>query len=282
MKRLSVVALLAGLGLARSGSAQQPLANRLQNIGTKTVAFSARARPGVCGDGKASYSDGLQGTNNRFFESGTYVSYDGVYYNDGVSLMTYEPWDSRITPCEPGPVRVTLRIVDNQPSTMRISVGAQASLPDTILDLGTVSASAAASYLQMLARGTDGRVSSSAIMPLVLIDSSPRWEILAAAARDTTRLLRYRRRASDLLARAASTMIAPEADVPDAERSMRREAVNSLVRQRTKPDDCIPELLDIARRNAHRDSRVAALYQLGQTSDRRAIDLFAEMLRGHP
>jgi hypothetical protein len=83
-----------------------------------------------------------------------------------------------------------------------------------------------------------------------------------------------------LLARAASLTLPAETGVDDVTRSIRREAVNSLVRQRQKPDDCIPELLDIARSNPHRDARVAALYQLGQTADLRAIDLFVSLLRG--
>jgi hypothetical protein len=281
MSRRHAVALSLGLALASSAHGQS-IAERMKNVGTKTVAFSARARSGVCGDGKGSYNDGLTNTNTRFFESGTYISYDGAFYSEGVSLMTYEPWDTRITPCEPGPVRVIIRVVDNQPSTLHVAVGPLPALADTILDLGTISAASAGTYLQGLVRGTDGRVSTSAIMPIVLIDSSPRWDVLAAAARDSMRLLRYRRRASDLLARASALSIPLEPNVDEGTRGIRREAVNAFVRQRQKPDDCIPELLDIARRNPHRDSRVAALYQLGQTADPRAIDLFLELLRGRP
>src|SRR5437868_5503973 len=102
-RAVSLVALLTvTLIPATATRAQRPLADRLRAMGTKTVAFSARSRPEVCGDGSTSYNDGLSNPRSRFY--------------DGYMLLTHEPWDRRIPPCEAGPVRVTVRVVDGIPS----------------------------------------------------------------------------------------------------------------------------------------------------------------------
>ena len=257
---------IAALFLPALLPAQRTLADRLRGMGTKTVAFSAAARPEVCGDGIRSYNDGLSGPNTRYY--------------DGFMLLTHEPWDTKIAPCEKGPVRVMVRMVEGVPSWLRVAAGPLAVLGDTVTDLGMVPVADAAAFLRTLAREGEGRASTAALQPLVLLDSTPRWEVLVAAARDSTRPQSYRRRAADLLARAAAATIAAEPNAEDEERSARREAVNALARKRDQGDDVIPILLDIAQKNAHRDARVAALYQLGQTYDRRAIDLFAGLLAG--
>ncbi|MEP6730330.1 MAG: hypothetical protein ABJE10_06820 [bacterium] len=242
---------------------QKPLAERLRDAGTRTVAFSTKARADACGDGLTSFSDGLTGTRTRF--------YDGV-------LLTHAPWDTHLAPCEPGQLRVSVRMVEGVASWLRVAVGPLPVLGDTVLDLGPVSTREAGEFLQTLARKGEGRASLEALLPLVLVDSFPRWETLAAAARDTTRLMRYRRRASDLMARAASGTL-PGESVDDDAAGLRREAVYALARKTEKSEDPVPQLLDIARNNSHRDARVAALYQLGQTGDLRAVELFAAMLR---
>ncbi|MEO7458379.1 MAG: HEAT repeat domain-containing protein [Gemmatimonadaceae bacterium] len=247
-------------------AAQRPLAERLRAVGTGTVAFSAPARPEVCGDGIRSYNDGLSGPTTRYF--------------DGYMLLTYEQGDTHIAPCEKGPVRVTVRMVEGAPSWMRITAGPLVALGDSVTDLGMMPASEAAAYLGALVRTGQGRASTSALQPLVLIDSVSRWDVLVAAARDSTKPASHRRRATDLLARAAAWTIAGDASMDDEERSARREAVYALARKRESGEDVIPVLLDIAQKNQHRDARVAALHELGQTTDRRAIDLFAGILGG--
>jgi hypothetical protein len=245
-------------------TAQTPLAERLRGAGTRTVAFSARARPDACGDGIASFSDGLSGSRTRF--------YDGM-------LLTHAPWDTHIAPCEPGLMRVSVRMVEGVPSWLRIAVGPLPVLGDTVLDLGQVSTREAGEFLKGVARGGEGRAAVDALIPLVVLDSFPRWDVLAVAARDSTRMQRYRRRAADLMARAASGTL-PGESIDDEAAGIRREAVYALARKRESSEDPVPQLLDIARTNAHRDARVAALYSLGQTGDARAIELFASMLRG--
>ena len=117
------------------------------------------------------------------------------------------------------------------------------------------------------------------MQPLVMLDSTPRSWIFSDAASDASRLLRYRRCASDILARAAAGTLGLGDLEEDDESIQRREVVNALARRYHKADDPVTRLLEIARANAHRDVRRAALHQLGQTSDRRAVACFEEMLR---
>jgi hypothetical protein len=245
--------------------AQRPLSERLRAAGTRTVAFNTRARAGVCGDGTSTFWDGLGDKRSRFYEGSVYI---------------HGPWEATLVSCDAGPVRVTVRMVDGAPSWLRVAAGPLAVLGDTVQDLGVVATSDAGEFLRTLARSGDGRASTSALLPLVIIDSQPRWEILAAAARDSSRLMGYRRRAADLLARAAAGTLPADPDADDVAAGHRREAIYALARKREKSEDPVPQLLDIARGNQHRDARAAAMYSLGQTADPRAIALFTSILGG--
>jgi len=260
LRYLALVPALAPIAVG----AQGPLADRVASVRNGTVAFSANSRANVCGDGKTSFSDGLSGPRTRF--------YDGM-------LLTHGPWDNRVPPCDHGPMRITIRMVEGGPSSLRTVVASAAAVPDSVRDLGLVSDADAAKYLTWLARRGEGRVAESAMLPLVMLDSTARWSILGDAALDTTRLLRYRRRASDILARAAAGTLGVDDLDEDDDSIQRREAVNALARRDDKTDDPVPRLLEIARTNSHRDVRRAALYQLGQTADARAIAYMLELLR---
>lgn len=255
---VSLVAFLSG-----TSGAQGPIAEKVRTAGTRTLAFTTRARPEVCGDGIDVVSDGLGGE----------IQYYNEYY-DGSS------WTRR--PCVHGPLRLTIRAVEGMPSRIRVTAGTLPVLADTVVDLGVVSARDAAAYLLTLARSDQGRVAEQALLPLLLVDSAPRWEILARAARDTTRMLRYRRRASDLLARGAASTLGAAGWSEDAAAVQRRAVVDALATRRPRDADPVPDLLDIARANRYPDARAAALHRLGQTADPRAIDLFAAMLASGP
>lgn len=247
--------------VAATSSAQQPLAERLRAAGTRTVAFSTSARAEVCGDGRSYLSDGLGGSRTTF----------------------YGQFDSRtltLRPCVHGPMRVTIRMVEGVPSHLRTTAGSLDVLGDSVLDLGMVRAAEAGAFLRELVRAGEGRVAEQAFLPLFLVDSAPRWEILADAARDSTRMLRYRRRASDLLARGAASTLGAIGDADDPAVSERRAAVSALARRRPRDryQDPVPDLLEIARANRHADARAAALYELGHTADPRAVSLMAAML----
>ena len=264
----SFIIVLACAALAPTGIKAQALADRIARAGTRTVAFETASRPEVCGDGATSYNDGLSGPRTRWY--------------DGYMLLTHEPWDTHIPPCEKGPVRVTVRVVDGTPSWLRTAAGPAQALGDTVTELGVVSSAEASAYLTRLALEGSGRAALEAMAPLMLIESVPRWEILERIARDSTRISRDRRRAADYLARGAAGTIAPEPNVDDDTRSARREAVSALARQEQRNTEVVPDLLRIAESNPHRDARVEALYQLGQLADPRGVALFERMLRGKP
>lgn len=263
-RRANAIVLLGLAVVPALLPAQRTLTERLRAAGTRTVAFSSRARAGVCGDGVNTYSDGLGNPGTRYYEGSVYL---------------HGPWENTLGACDPGPVRVTVRLVEGVPSWLRVAAGPLPALGDTVQDLGLVATADAGEFLSALARTGEGRASTSALLPLVIIDSLPRWELLATAARDTTRLLAYRRRAADLMARAAAGTLSLDPTADDVAVSLRREAVYALARKREKSDDPIPTLLDIARGGRYRDARVAAMYSLGQTADVRAIALFTSMLR---
>jgi hypothetical protein len=263
VRPLAPIALLLAL-TPHFAAAQPSLSDRIRAAGTRTVAFSAPSRAEVCGDGSTTYSDGLNGPRARFHE--------GRFYSSG-------PWESRFIPCDRGPVRVTVRVVDGVPSWLRTAAGPLPVLGDSVQDFGAVSTADASEFLRTLARTGEGRASVEALQPLVMLDSTPRWEILAAAARDTSRLLRYRRRASDILARAAAGTLGTDDSADDDPTGARREAVYAIARRREKSEDPVPQLMEISRTNSHRDVRKAALYQLGQTADPRVVELFMAMLR---
>jgi hypothetical protein len=241
-------------------AAQTPLAERLHDAGTRTVAFSTRARPEVCGDGSTSMSDGL-GSGRSFM----YIEYSGT-----------REWTP--PPCVHGPMRVTVRVVEGRPSTLRVMAGPLPVLGDSVLDLGMVSTAEAGAYLRSLARTGDGRAAQQALLPLILVDSQPRWDVLAEAARDSTKAQSYRRRASDLLARGAVSTLGVQAFVDDEPASERRTAVRALAQRRTRDEDPVPQLLEIAQTNRHADARAAAIQQLAQYADPRAITMMAMML----
>jgi hypothetical protein len=95
-------------------------------------------------------------------------------------------------------------------------------------------------------------------------------------------VLRYRRRASDLLARGAASTLGAAGWSDDPAAVQRRAVVDALATRRPRDDDPVPDLLHIARANRYPDARAAAITRLGQTADPRAVDLFATMLATSP
>ncbi len=89
---LVIMLLPAALG------AQTPLGERIAAVRTSSVSFSAHTRANVCGDGVSSLFDGLGNPRSRL--------YNGM-------LITHGAWDTRIPPCEHGPMRVTVRVVEH-------------------------------------------------------------------------------------------------------------------------------------------------------------------------
>jgi hypothetical protein len=227
----------------------QTLVNRIETAPDGKVRMTFAARPGVCGIGETF-------TTHR--------------HDD-------EDWEWE---CDPAPVRVVVTKEDGDVTRVRTFVGGRWREGSTALDLGTVSAVEAAEYFVTLAEHSSGRMSRDAIRPATMADSAVVWPTLLRIARDEGRGRDTRRTAARWVGIAAGEVMvagAGETAVDDPEREAREQAVFAL--SRLPRDQAIPELLEVAR--THRDPQVRkrALFWLGETGDRRALDLFEEVLR---
>ena len=185
MKRLPHLATLMVLALVANApnAAAQSLGNRIASSPERSVQFSYKARPGVCGDGRTYISSG-----SNFY--GSFNSADG---NDQ---------------CQAGPVRVVVDLADRNVIALRTYVGVATQATDAgVTSLGTVTPADAADYLIFVASRADGRVGRDAIFAAMLGDSvefSPR---LLDIARDQNRPLETRRAALSGLARSDSRQL---------------------------------------------------------------------------
>jgi len=165
----TVSLLVALISIAPLANAQS-LANRIASASDRSVQFSFKARPGVCGDGRSYYST-APGNFNGTFNS------------------------SSADECMAGPVRVVVDLADRNVVAMRTFVGAS-TVPDAgVRDLGTVAPADAADYLLTVAARADGRVGRDAISAALLGDSVDLTNRLLDIARDQARPLETRRAA---------------------------------------------------------------------------------------
>jgi HEAT repeat protein len=140
-----------------------------------------------------------------------------------------------------------------------------------------VSVSDAVAFLTSLLEQAHGRSASDAVLPIVLADSITPWPALLRFARDE-RLPRSVRSSTDFwLARGAAATLGVVDRREDVDDDVRGSAVFALSQQ--QKDVAIPQLIEVVRHNTHPAARAQALFWLGQSGDRRAIDLFDEILR---
>jgi hypothetical protein len=174
------VALFAVLAISSTSSAQT-LASRVASGSDRSVQFSYKARPGVCGDGR------------------TYISTDpGNFYGFYSSSSTEQ--------CQAGPVRVVLDLADRNVVALRTYVGT-AGVDAGVTDLGTVAPAEAADYLLSVAARADGRVGRDAIFAALLGDGVEASSRLLDIGRDQARPLETRRAALSGLARSDSPQL---------------------------------------------------------------------------
>ena len=167
---------LAGAIVGSSASAQT-LASRVASASDRSVQFTYKARPGVCGDGRTYISTGP----GNFY---------GYYSGD------------RAEQCQAGPVRVVLDLAGRNVIALRTYVGTPTTGVDGgVSNLGTVSPAEAADFLLGVASGADGRVGRDAIFAALLGDSVDVSSRLLTIARDGNRPLETRRAALAGLAR---------------------------------------------------------------------------------
>ena len=181
MKLLTVGALFAILAISSRSSAQA-LASRIASASDRSVQFTYKARPGVCGDGRTYISTGP----GNFY---------GFYSN------------SASEQCQPGPIRVVLDLADRNVVALRTYVGGNGTAEQGSTDLGNVAPADAADYLLSVAARADGRVGRDAIFAALLGDSIEVTSRLIDIGRDQARPLETRRAALSGLARTDSRQL---------------------------------------------------------------------------
>ena len=171
------IALILAFALTGSNARAQSLANRIASSSDRSVQFSYKARPGVCGDGS------------------TYISFGSTFYG------SYSSNDAE--QCQTGPVRVIIDLADRNVVSLRTYVGVTPVAGDAaVTNLGVVSPADAADYLLTVASRADGRVGRDAIFAALLGDSIDVSPKLIEIARDQARSLETRRAALSGLSRA--------------------------------------------------------------------------------
>lgn len=179
-KLRTAVALFAILAISSTSSAQT-LASRVSSASDRSVQFSYKARPGVCGDGRTYISTG-----------------PGNFYGFYSSSSTEQ--------CQAGPVRVVVDLADRSVVALRTYVGT-AAVDAGVTDLGTVAPAEAADYLLGVAARADGRVGRDAIFAALLGDGVEASSRLLDIGRDQARPLETRRAALSGLARSDSPQL---------------------------------------------------------------------------
>lgn len=228
----------------------QAPAQRIAALGQGVVRLSFAARRGVCGNGVADIS--VDDPNGE--------------------------WERD---CEPGPVRVSLRLSGGRVVEAHTYVGGRwRASGGRATDLGTVRPQEAAPLLLNLAAHalSDG---GTLIMAAMLAESVTVWPRLIQLARQPTVPEETRKQAVFWLGQAAGAAAARGLDsiVTDSsgELEIRKQAVFALSQRPT--DEAVPALVRIARSSPSREVRKSALFWLGQSGDPRALSLFEELLR---
>jgi hypothetical protein len=246
---------------ARSADAQS-LSRRIHDVADGTVEFTFASRPGVCGDGATYVRDPLGDDESRIYEGGNF---------SGHSRGSDWP------PCVRGPVRVVATFATGEVIRLRTYVGPRPErLAEDHKDLGTVSVREATDFLTGLVGQAHGRSASEAILPFILADSLTPWPALLRFARDQQLSRSVRSSVAFWLARGAAASLGVRNHDDDPDDEVRGSAVFALSQQ--PKEIAIPQLIDVARHNAHPATRAQALFWLGQSGDPRAIDLFEEIL----
>jgi hypothetical protein len=254
-----------GLTLIVTAAAAQTLERRIAAAPDGTVRLSFAARPGVCGDGRGSVSmDCDDGTCGRYTVS---------VGNRDRSEVEYD--------CDPGPVRVSMRVSGGHITSLRTYVGGRwRPATDGVTDLGTVGAREAATYFLALAARDSDAAGEHAVFPAIIADSVTVWPDLLRLAKNTRVSHRARRSAVFWLGQAAGEAatkgLSDLVEDRTGDREVREQAVFALSQR--PHDEGVPALIRIARENPDPELRKKAIFWLGQSDDPRALALFEELL----
>ena len=272
VERMSVSIRINGVALAFLAASivvvpvqAQSLGQRVRAVGTGTADLHFTARPGVCGDGRESFS----------FGSGMHF---GTWYGSSSSGLT--------PACVAGPARVRLRVERGTITNVRVGVGPAPSRDEGTTDLGAVPSPEAAAFFLALADSADGDVGRRAIVAAVLADSASVWPRLLAIATDTARVSRRTRHdatfwvgrfAAAKLSGNGEDLAAADNDGDEGD-DARGAAVFALSQLRGHAG--VEPLLQVARTNRDPAVRRKAIFWLGESGDPRAIAFSREILRG--
>ncbi len=262
--RVWVAALFAVAWLAPASLASaQSIADRVDEVRDGKIRLSFAARAGVCGDGHGWIST----------RGGLHIS------SDRKSRRWSEDWESE---CEPGPVRVVLRVQDGVVTEVDTYVGGRWRAGEGTTDLGVVGAVSAARYLLALARRSEAHVGKEAILPAILADSATVWPDLLQIARDGSVPRSTRKSAVFWLGQAAGEAatagLTELVDDESGDLEVRKTAVFALSQR--PADEGVPALIEIARESTSPTLRKQAFFWLAQSDDPRALSLFEELLSG--
>jgi hypothetical protein len=248
-----LLGVLAPLLLLPASLAGQSLVARIRAAGANPIHLSFAARPEVCGDG---------GRGIVFRHAGD---------NDD------DEWESD---CEPGPVRVSLRMGGGRVTSAETHVGGRWKAGTGAVDLGLVSAPEAATVLLDLAVPA-GETGGDLVAAATMADSAVVWPALLALARNPQAWEDTRRQAVFWLGQAAGAEATRGLDsiVRDGrgELEVRKQAVFALSQRPT--DEGVPALIRVVRSSREPEIVRTALFWLGQSEDPRALTLFEEILR---
>lgn len=227
----------------------QSIAQRVAQVSDGSVRLSFAARHGVCGNGR----------------------------NISTSRDTDE-WESD---CDSGPVRVALTLRNRRVAAVHTYVGGRwRAAAGPVVDLGLVSAQAAADFLLDIAGTLEADHGKDAVFPATLADSAVVWPKLLAIARNPKASRGARRQAVFWLGQAAGDAATRGLDSivyqDSTDRAVREQAVFALS-QRPK-DEGVPVLMRVARTHPDPAIRKKALFWLAQSGDPRALGLFEDLL----
>ncbi len=245
--------------MAAPGAANgQSLSDRLSSLDGE-VTFHYKGRDGIegCGDGNISlHGDG-----------------DWIRWN----------FKHDRSECGPGPVQVTLDLVDGEPRDIDVRVGPQVHLDaGRDHDLGRVPAPDAAEYLLRVAETGHRNVAEDAVFPAFIADSVTVWPRLIALARDRTRpddvrtnaLFWVGQEAADVATEGLAEVAMDESEDQDI-----RESAVFALSQRPEAEST-PILMEIATTAPQAGTRKSAMFWLAQSDDPEVTDFFEDVLLG--
>lgn len=256
---MTIVAGTAGVVVTPRAAVAQQLASRVGRVRDGTVRFSFASRPDVCGNGAGSIS-----TRN------------GQTINNGYSSSRRNEWEDE---CEHGPVRVAMDVADGHVIAVRTYVGGRWRAPGDATDLGTVGDAEAVDYLLGPVLRDGGKGAREAIFPATIADSITTWPRLLVIARNEDLDRSTRTQAVFWVSQAAGDKVAGElrgvADDTRMDRDVRLQAVFAISQRR---EEGVPVLIDIAKTSKDGAVRRQAVFWLGQSHDKRALDYFESVL----